>query len=107
MLCQDERATKDERNTASLIRRTLVPDEGESLQQQLMEVGAKVKVKWTSDEIGDSGWKPGWYIAYVQGYDSDADIITLQYQSEPDCTYTVELTPLITAGTIQLVQAVI
>ena len=103
MLRQDERATKDERNTASLIRRALVPDEGESLQQQLMEVGAKVKIKWTSDEIGDSGW----YIAYVQGYDSDADIITLQYQSEPDCTYTVELTPLITAGTIQLVQAVI
>ena len=62
---------------------------------------------WNANEIGDSGWKPGWYVAYVQGYDLDEDMITLQYPSEPDCVYTVELTPLLTAKTIKLVQAVL
>ena len=81
--------------------KTSAPGDLESLQQQLVEVGVKIKVKWSSEEIGDSA---GWYVAYVQGYDSDLNLITLQYQSEPDCTYTVELTPLLRAGTIKLVQ---
>ena len=34
-------------------------------KEKLCQVGAKVKVQWTKEEIGDSGWKPGWYIAYV------------------------------------------
>ena len=50
----------------------------ESLKQQLVEIGAKIKVKWSLDEVGESGWKPGWYIAYVQGYDAESDIVTLQ-----------------------------
>ena len=66
-----------------------------------------MKVKWTMDEIGDSGWKPGWYVAHVQSYLSQTDELTLQYSSEPDCTYIVELTPLLSAGKIQLVQGVI
>ena len=37
----------------------------------------------------------------------DEDIITVKYPSEPGCTHTMEVTPLITAGKIKLVQAVI
>ena len=107
-LQHDQRAAQDERNTISLVdtlkTKTSAQGDLESLQQQLVEVGAKIKVKWSSEEIGDSA---GWYVAYVQGYDSDLNLITLHYQSEPDCTYTVELTPLLRAGTIKLVQAVI
>ncbi len=64
-------------------------------------------MKWNADEIGDSGWKPGWFVAYVQGYDTAEDTLTLHYPSERGCTYTVELTPLLLAGTIKLVQAVL
>ncbi len=81
-------------------------DDDQELTTQLAEVGAKIKVRWNKDDIGDSGWKTGWYVAYVQGYNAESDILTLEYPSEPGCTYSVELTPMITSGTIKLVQAV-
>ena len=31
-----------------------------NLKEQMSQVGTVVKIKWTEDEIGDSGWKPGW-----------------------------------------------
>ena len=55
-----------------------------------------------SDEIGTSGWKPGWYVATVQSYCMDTDTITVTYQAEPNVTYSEELTPLITGGKIKL-----
>lgn len=55
------------------------------------EVGAKVKVKWTVEEIGDSGWRPGWYVASIQLYDDETDRETLMYSSEPGCTYEIDL----------------
>lgn len=45
-------------------------------------VGSVVKVKWTTEEVGDSGWKPGWYKATVQEFDEDSDTITLKYLRE-------------------------
>ena len=84
-----------------------MPEDDDTLEEQITEVAARVKVKWTADDIGDSHWKPGWITAHVQGYDCNEDIITLHYLSEPDCTYTVELTPVLTYGTIKLVQALI
>lgn len=45
----------------------------DSQVEMLKQVEAKVKVRWTSEEIGDSGWRPGWYVAYVQAYDEDSD----------------------------------
>ena len=78
-----------------------------SLKEKISQVGAKVKIKWTVDEVGDSGWRPGWYVAYVQAYDNETATITVQYPTEPDCTYTLELIPSIQNGKIQLVNAVI
>ena len=78
-----------------------------SLKEKLCQVGAKVKIKWTVEEIGDSGWRSGWYIAYVQAYNDDTDTLTVQYPSEPGSTYRIELTPYIHKCQIQLVHAVI
>lgn len=71
------------------------------------QVGTRVKIKWCADEIGDSGWRPGWYVATVQGYDSENDVISLTYQSEPGCTYYNELTPLLTENKITLVKPIL
>ena len=59
--------------------------------KQIKETGARIKVKWSSEEIGDSGWQAGWYTAIVQSYDSDSDEIIVSYPSEPGCTYTLDL----------------
>ena len=32
----------------------------------LFETGSEVLVKWTKGEIGNSGWRPGWFLAEVQ-----------------------------------------
>lgn len=49
-----------------------------TLKEQIVEIGAKVKVKWSQDEIGgQSGWRPGWYTAYVQRYDEVTDLLTV------------------------------
>lgn len=41
--------------------------------EKFKEVGAKVKVKWTMEEIGDFGWRTGWYVATIQSYDDETD----------------------------------
>ena len=71
------------------------------------EVGAKVKVRWTVEEIGDSGWRPGWYVATIQSYNDETDQTTLVYSSEPGCTYEIDLSTYINQKKIQLVRAVI
>ena len=48
-------------------------------KEQITQVGSIVKVKWTAEEVGDSGWNPGWYKATVQKLYEDLDTITLKY----------------------------
>ena len=76
----------------------------DSVTAQITQIGSVVKVKWTSDEVGDSGWAPGWYKATVQKYDEHLDTITLKYEREP-VPYEEELTPLISQGKITLLWA--
>ena len=59
-------------------------------QEEYFEVGSHVKIRWTSDEIGDSGWKPVWYSAEVQSSTIEDDEISVVFASEPKCVYTVE-----------------
>ncbi len=82
-------------------------DDTDQVKEQIKQVGARIKVKWTNEELGDSGWKPGWYLADVQHYHEDEDQITITYPSEPGCTYTIELTPSLHAKNIKLVRAVL
>ena len=103
-----QRIIHDENSTIQLTRCKNVTNLTEhDVMQQIKEVGAKIKVKWTSEEVGDSGWKPGFYTATVQSYDESSDMLVIVYTSEPDCTYTIELTPNFTSKNIKLVQAVI
>ena len=75
--------------------------------QQMTEVGAMLKIQWTKEDIGETGWRPGWYTAIVQSYQQDDDTIEVTYPSEPGCVYTVELTNMIAEGKIKLQQAVL
>lgn len=68
-------------------------------KNQICLVGSKIKVKWSVEKIGDSGWKPGWYTAFVEGYD---DEITVSYPSEPGCVYKLSVTPRVEADEIRL-----
>lgn len=65
------------------------------------EVGRKLKIKWTADEIGDTGWRPGWYVAEVQSASLDTDEVSVVYLSEPDVVYTIEVTPLLAQGKLR------
>ena len=81
------REENDHSNTVHLA--TGVPMLHNSLRrsEKLSQVGAKVKIKWTLDEIGDSGWRPGWYMVYVPAYDDETDTLIVQYPSELENPY--------------------
>jgi len=74
--------------------------------EQFYEVGARIKVKWTKEEIGDTNWRPGWYVGEVQGSDADQDEITVKFVAEPESTYTYEVTPCVAEGKIRIVKPV-
>lgn len=78
----------------------------EEMQEVLSTAGAKIKVKWTSEEIGDSGWSPGWYLAVVQSYYHEDDLVTVSYPSEPGCTYQFELSNFIKKRKVKILKAV-
>ncbi|KAJ7354919.1 hypothetical protein OS493_029028 [Desmophyllum pertusum] len=58
--------------------------------EQFYEIGARIKIKWSKEEIGDTDWRPGWYVAEVQDADRDNDEITVQFVSEPECTLSMK-----------------
>ena len=35
--------------------------ESDIIRNQVCQTGARITVKWTKEQVGDSGWKPGWY----------------------------------------------
>ena len=74
--------------------------------EQFYEVGTRVKVKWTREEIGDSNWRPGWYVGEVQGSIAEEDEITVQFISEPESTYTYEVTPCVAEGKLRMVKQI-
>ncbi len=37
----------------------------DSTYNTFFEVGTRIRVRWNKDEVGDSGWHPGWYVAEV------------------------------------------
>ena len=58
------------RNEPSLPNKT-------STFRQLCQPAAQISAKWSSEQLGDSGWKPGWYKAVVQAYDTEDTITCL------------------------------
>ena len=72
------------------------------LQEQIIQTGSKVKVKWTAGELEGTDWKGGWYKATVNSYCSETDMLTLTYVSEPGIPYEEELMPLLSNNKIKL-----
>ena len=67
----------------------------ENLHEGVTQTGAKIKIKWLTGELGDTGWRQGWYSATVHKYDRESDTITITYTSEPGVLYHEELSPLV------------
>ena len=55
----------------------------DSLTHSIKQTGCKIKVLWSTKEVDDSGWKPGWYSATVHNYCEESDILTIVYSLEP------------------------
>lgn len=70
--------------------------------EAFFEIGTKVKVKWSADEIKGTGWKPGWYVAYVHSSDSFEDQIVVEHPTEPDQLYTLDVSPMVAEGSLKL-----
>ena len=47
-----------------------------NLYDEVTEIGARIQVRWSGDELKGTGWKSGWYAAEVQGFDPDEDTIS-------------------------------
>ncbi len=104
---REQRKEEEEKTAVHLVSPPVSSDNDEALFEQISQVGCKIKVKWAAGELGDSGWTPGWYLATVTGYNSDSDMITLEYTKERGCIYDMELSPAISAHEIKLVRPVI
>ena len=76
--------------------------DGDELEQ-FYEVGVRIKVKWSKEDIGDTNWRPGWYVGEVQEADPKNDEITVQFVSEPLSFYKYEVTPCVAQGSLQMV----
>lgn len=76
------------------------------LYDQVTEIGAKILVKWDSKDVKESGWRAGWYLAEVQGFDPEDDTIDIIYSKEPDVTYTEDVSAAISTGSIRISKAV-
>ena len=77
--------------------------EDESTYDAYFEIGTRIRVRWTKDEIGDSGWRSGWYVAEVQGSNILEDTVEVVYISEPKSIYTIEVTEFLGQGKLQLI----
>lgn len=99
---QHERLQRDEADRTSVVSKG-IENGSITSKEHIKEIGSKVKVKWSMDEIGDSGW----YVARVQSYDEVSDILTVAYTSEPGCTYDLNLTSFVETNKIKLIQAVL
>ena len=56
-LLNDQRTAKGKSSTINLVKAPQLPEDNDPLKEQITQIGARVKVKWSAEEIGDSGWK--------------------------------------------------
>ena len=62
-----------------------------SSTRQFTTVGTKIAVKWSEEEVMDSRWRTGWYIAEILNYKKRKDEITKHYPSEPTVEYKMKV----------------
>jgi len=51
----DQRTARDKSSTINLVKAPQLPEDNDSLKEQITQVGARVKVKWSAEKIGDLG----------------------------------------------------
>jgi hypothetical protein len=71
--------------------------------ETIRNCNTKVVVKWTKEDSLGS-WKPGWYIATVQSYDSQNDEIAIEYSSEQGKVYIMTVEDSVAEGILQLAE---
>ena len=101
-IARNKQARKERNFSPTLKPYNVQNQSAEDTLETIKDVGAKIKVKWSEDEIGDSGWKAGWYTAYVQSYDEETDTLTIAYPSEPGCTYNINFSQYLKEKKIKL-----
>jgi len=109
-IVEERSRENDDRSTAYLAlseKSVATSTEQEEVKEQICAIGSQIKVKWGKEELGNTGWHPGWYVADVQSYDAASDVISVVYPSEPKCIYNIELTPALSSAKIKLVRAAI
>jgi hypothetical protein len=78
-----ERDIRCKNNEAFFTKNNKLGDELSNIKPDTYEeyfyIGQKIKVKWSKDEIGNSGCKTGWYCAQVQEGHIEEDYITIVY----------------------------
>ena len=73
-----------------------------TLAGQTTQTGSTIKVHWLREEIRDTRWRSGWYVATVHKYCEETDMLTTTYVSEPNQTCDEELLPLLSNSKIKL-----
>ena len=71
------------------------------MYELFFEVGKFVKVTWSKEKVGESGWYPGWFTVQVQWCSIKDDRITVKYVSELESIYEV-VTPELAKGKLKL-----
>ena len=51
------------------------------LKKQVTQIGAIISVQWSTSEVGDLGWKPGWYKEKVHGYCEETDTFAIPFRT--------------------------
>ena len=54
-----------------------------TLAGQITQTGFKIKVHWLREEMGDTGWRSGWYVATIHKHCEETDMLTTACMSEP------------------------
>ena len=73
-LMTNQRKENDDR---APIRMNTVSSSDNTLAGQITQTGSKIKVHWSREEIGDTGWKSGWYVTTVHKYCEETDMLTI------------------------------
>lgn len=82
----------------------VVEDESD---EDYFEIGVRVYIRWCAENIGDAGWAPAWYAATVQDSCIENDWIKVEYTSEPDQVYKIQVRLYLSKGHLKLKKKVL
>ncbi|CAB4038821.1 Hypothetical predicted protein [Paramuricea clavata] len=75
------------------------------LLDAIRTVGVRILARWSKEEIGDSGWKTGWYVGSVLKHNKERDTIEVEFDTEANVIYTYKVDEDVKANKIRLAQS--